>query len=295
MSTVASADQVINGCTIVSNPTPTNFTDCPGANLANISIDLNLSYANLQNADLHFTMADGSNFTDADLRGANLTGLYTVDANMTGVHVGGANMTDDIFDEYAYATSPAGAYVDVTSNYAFDGGIPGATFDGCTFSSGVFPVGTTYGQCSLTDTYGGVATDQGSFVDVMKTPSMLTAQPAVVSTAPTPTLYAFTMTATLSFDNNNSNLSGPIVGQPVIFTTGSSSCTGTTDGSGTATCNVLLNPTALASVIEEDGYLASYAGNSWIFGVSGDNNPGLVYAPPLPCGPPLGASCPPPP
>ena len=30
--TAASADTVIDGCTIVSNPTPTNFTNCPGAN-----------------------------------------------------------------------------------------------------------------------------------------------------------------------------------------------------------------------------------------------------------------------
>ena len=32
-ATPASADTVVNGCTIVANPTPTNFTNCPGADL----------------------------------------------------------------------------------------------------------------------------------------------------------------------------------------------------------------------------------------------------------------------
>ena len=46
-ATPVSADAVINGCTIVSNPTPTNFTNCPGADLSEASLSgVDLSYAN---------------------------------------------------------------------------------------------------------------------------------------------------------------------------------------------------------------------------------------------------------
>jgi uncharacterized protein YjbI with pentapeptide repeats len=50
-ATPASADTVVNGCTIVSNPTLTDFTNCPGADLtgANMS-SLDLSFANLSGA-----------------------------------------------------------------------------------------------------------------------------------------------------------------------------------------------------------------------------------------------------
>ena len=43
----ASAATVIFGCTIVSNPTSTHFTNCPNSNLAGASLGgLNLSYTN---------------------------------------------------------------------------------------------------------------------------------------------------------------------------------------------------------------------------------------------------------
>ena len=52
-ATPASADTVINGCTIVSNPTPTNFTNCPGADLSGADLSgANLSFANLSSANL---------------------------------------------------------------------------------------------------------------------------------------------------------------------------------------------------------------------------------------------------
>ena len=47
----ASADETINGCTIVDNPTPTRITTCQGADLPNV--DLNL--ANLAGASLFGT------------------------------------------------------------------------------------------------------------------------------------------------------------------------------------------------------------------------------------------------
>ena len=47
-TTTASADTVIDGCTIVSNPTPTDFTDCPNMNFSGLNFSgFNLSYANL--------------------------------------------------------------------------------------------------------------------------------------------------------------------------------------------------------------------------------------------------------
>jgi hypothetical protein len=47
----ASADMIVDGCTVVSNPTPTNFTNCPNANLAGADLaSVNLSYANLAGA-----------------------------------------------------------------------------------------------------------------------------------------------------------------------------------------------------------------------------------------------------
>ena len=61
-ATPASADTVIDGCTIVSNPTSTNFTDCPGADL---------SGANLSGADLSFANLSGANLSDANFLGRN--------------------------------------------------------------------------------------------------------------------------------------------------------------------------------------------------------------------------------
>ena len=47
----ASAATVIFGCTIVSNPTSTHFTNCPNSNLAGASLGgLNLSYTNFAGA-----------------------------------------------------------------------------------------------------------------------------------------------------------------------------------------------------------------------------------------------------
>ena len=45
-ATPAFADTVVDGCTIVSNPTSTNFTDCPGADLAGVDLSsYDLSFA----------------------------------------------------------------------------------------------------------------------------------------------------------------------------------------------------------------------------------------------------------
>jgi hypothetical protein len=52
-SAPASADTVFGTCTIVSNPTATNFTNCPGANLVGADLSgIDLSFANLAGATM---------------------------------------------------------------------------------------------------------------------------------------------------------------------------------------------------------------------------------------------------
>jgi hypothetical protein len=80
----ASADTVVEGCTIVSNPTPTHFTDCSNWNSTGASLDgVDLEYADLAGATFDSCTAAespqaptcvGSDFIDADLSHANLTG-----------------------------------------------------------------------------------------------------------------------------------------------------------------------------------------------------------------------------
>ena len=79
-STPASADMVVNGCTIVSNPTPTHSTNCPNANLAGADLSsVNLSYADLSGA--LFALCPGTclqtssaNLSSANFSSANLAG-----------------------------------------------------------------------------------------------------------------------------------------------------------------------------------------------------------------------------
>ena len=82
-ATPASADTVIDGCTIVSNPTSTNFTDCPGADL---------SGANLSGADLSFANLSGANLSDANFLGAK---FFSVSSSVlsSGTDFAGAVMT----------------------------------------------------------------------------------------------------------------------------------------------------------------------------------------------------------
>ena len=56
-ATPASADTVVDGCTIVSSPTATNFTNCPG---------LDLMGADLSGADLSFADLAGARFAKCD-------------------------------------------------------------------------------------------------------------------------------------------------------------------------------------------------------------------------------------
>jgi hypothetical protein len=108
-ATSASADTVVNGCTIVSNPTPTNFTNCPGADLSGANLSgVDLSYANLAGASVVDCFGSGqcsiANLSGANLSGANLSNVLLVNcltgqppSNILGcdsADILGANFTD---------------------------------------------------------------------------------------------------------------------------------------------------------------------------------------------------------
>jgi hypothetical protein len=79
----AYADTVINGCTIVSNPTATNFTNCPGTDLSSADLSgVDLSYADLAGA----RFADCTGLFTFACNGANLNGANLTDANISNAH-----------------------------------------------------------------------------------------------------------------------------------------------------------------------------------------------------------------
>jgi uncharacterized protein YjbI with pentapeptide repeats len=119
----AFADSTINGCTIVAQPTPRHFTNCPGADLSGVNlsgVDLsfaNLRGANLVGADLTFAVLRRANLSNsslarcvlqpdfsvqcaaADLSHANLTlasltGAQLFGANLTGAEMRAANLSE---------------------------------------------------------------------------------------------------------------------------------------------------------------------------------------------------------
>ncbi len=95
-ATPASADTVIDGCTIVSNPTSTNFTDCPGADLSGVNLSsANLSYANLSNANLSDTDLTGATFFSVS-SGVLTSGTDFAGAIMTGADLRGAALAFNV-------------------------------------------------------------------------------------------------------------------------------------------------------------------------------------------------------
>ena len=107
-ATSAAADTVVDGCTIVSNPTSTNFTNCPGAHLAG---------ADLSSFDLSF-----ANFAGADFAGAILaTCPYGVDS-----HCGHADLSDANLSQ----VNLSGAVLAAATASELRPGAQAATFDG---------------------------------------------------------------------------------------------------------------------------------------------------------------------
>jgi Bacterial Ig-like domain (group 3)/Pentapeptide repeats (8 copies)/Bacterial Ig domain/HYR domain len=167
----ASADTVVDGCTIVSNPTSTNFTNCPGANLGDANLSgVNLSYADFAGADfVDCSVISGTDCNAADLSGATLT-----DANLSSA---------TFFDSIPYspcgvpscleivsgAASLSGAdlagadlssaqlhNVDLTDAVLTDANLTSATFTGCVSNttpcqSGATLTGANFTGATLTD------------------------------------------------------------------------------------------------------------------------------------------------
>jgi hypothetical protein len=185
-SSAAFADTVIDGCTIVSNPTPTNYTDCVDMNLSGASLtNLNLSYADFEGSTLDTDSLspiggeaadfDGSNLTDANLTDTVDSGCVTLaeltscnGVDFTDSALTGANFTDADFGSPSTGGSTftgtllVPSDVTVYSNTATDvswptpRSLPGATPGNCEYASGsVFPVGTTTNLCAVEDDSGG--------------------------------------------------------------------------------------------------------------------------------------------
>jgi len=171
-ATPASADTVIFGCNVVSNPTATHFTNCPNANLAGASLSgLDLSYANFAGAtfvtctngppasaaNCVITDLSDANLTQADLSGAVLSanttkgpisifGLASGSANLSGADLRGAdlstgsgraNFTGAVLAGAALANGNFGG-----ANFT-DADLTGATLTGAVMSSDVQPFGVT--------------------------------------------------------------------------------------------------------------------------------------------------------
>jgi len=97
----AGADTVVDGCNIVSNPTPTNFTNCPGADLSGADLSgVDLDFANLAGAQFVYATCNPYGFpfpictsTVADLSGTSFSGANLSSANMAGTDLSGDSLT----------------------------------------------------------------------------------------------------------------------------------------------------------------------------------------------------------
>jgi hypothetical protein len=133
-ATSASADTVIDGCTVVSSPTPTHFTNCAGSAVAGADFSgLNLSYANFAGSTLASCSDPGepsascsaADLSDADLTQADLSGatlvaesgvlqdgmlkdISTAGTEFNGANLSGATLTNDVFyDEFIFGSVSA--------------------------------------------------------------------------------------------------------------------------------------------------------------------------------------------
>jgi uncharacterized protein YjbI with pentapeptide repeats len=83
---------VVNGCTIVHDPTETHHTHCPDAYQGHKKLPgprVNLSWANLPGANLVEANLVGTQLVHAVLSRANLTLANLAGANLTGANLSG--------------------------------------------------------------------------------------------------------------------------------------------------------------------------------------------------------------
>ena len=199
-TTTASADTVIDGCTIVSNPTPTDFTDCPNMNFSGLNFSgFNLSYANLAgdtfaecpSGSCAAVDLSGANLTQADLSGATFGALFVAtpttsasigadveNAILSGANLAGANL---VFANFFGATLDAAnlsdtqlARTSLTNANLSDANLTGAVL----VVQFVFPNGGP--TVSLVANLTGATVTGAIFTDTVEVPSNLT----VTATSP---------------------------------------------------------------------------------------------------------------
>ncbi len=149
-SSPAFADTVIDGCTIVSNPTQTHFTSCPGANLSGADLSgLDLSFADFSGASFvgNCALAPFPTCASADLTSAELTDADLANANF----VSCINVRP--FPEFCGSGTLPDA--DLTGANLTASNLVGANLTGATLTSAVLKdvslVGANLAGANLTD------------------------------------------------------------------------------------------------------------------------------------------------
>jgi uncharacterized protein YjbI with pentapeptide repeats len=133
----ASADTVVDGCTVVSNPTPTHFTNCAGANLGGADLTgVNLSYADL--AGVGFVSCNGTLSSGITCTVATLTGADLKDANLSGA---------TFFETPEFIAKPPVSGVDLS-----EANLSGADLAGATIDAGADFTSANLSGTNLTDT-----------------------------------------------------------------------------------------------------------------------------------------------
>jgi uncharacterized protein YjbI with pentapeptide repeats len=130
----AGAATVVNGCTIVSDPTPTSYTKCPGADLSGQSLqDLNLSYADLKGANL-------SSATMALCEFVGPPAIYTCDStDLTSAKLSHANFGDaEVSSCVTFSETPTLQAVECTGADFSDAVLTEADFSDTDLSSATF-------------------------------------------------------------------------------------------------------------------------------------------------------------
>ncbi len=238
-ATPAAADMVIDGCTIVSNPTPTHFTNCPNANLSNgVNFSgIDLSFADFAGAQFIYCMQGfpQASCTSADFAQANLT-----QANLSGASLslcalfqfghaacGAADFTGAILSRADLAHASAqiitlnGAHVGGANLTSTDLGganltnadLTGANLTGTLFSSSAAGIQTVYATLTGSNLTGTLlvpsnqsvtATSQTGAVATWSTPPAIPgAMPGSCTPASGSTFPLFSSTVTCQVRDNN--------------------------------------------------------------------------------------------
>ena len=210
-ATPAAADTVVDGCTIVSNPTSTNYTNCPGADLAGADLHgFDLSFANFAGADLagallaacppgvdsfcNFALLSDANLSQVNLSGAVLAAatLAELRPGATAARFDDANLTDANLTDTVLS-----AFVSVDGlEYGIVADFTDATLTGANFTNTVLVPSNQ--SVTATSQAGAVATWSTPAAIPGATPGSCT--PASGSTFP---LFSSTVTCQVVDANND--------------------------------------------------------------------------------------------